>query len=353
MAPRKRKISSVAASDEATSSSAIDDAHVRQRIGTLLERHGIPNGSKHTTKAGWCLREGLCHIGSLNNQALLPRILHHGLPTFYLKKQQDDHKNMCRHEATQDLKDPKTCFQSLCRIVAGQFVSGKSAQAAWSRLLNLADGSNGGDLTPELILEHRNDVDRFQKAAGVTKAKARSILDLAQHFSDGRLSDEFLQSSYNSEDDLRKALLRVWGIGEWSCDMFLLFYLERPNILPLGDLGVRKGIASQFFAKPSKPLCPKKDLSLIHSRLENYAPYFSLLSYYMWRVADTPTIPPANQEAQGTGESDKKLETTTQKHPIGATAVIDEMDTPEESPSFSGTPRPRKSPRKRGKTVTP
>ncbi|KAL7556572.1 hypothetical protein ACA910_016219 [Epithemia clementina (nom. ined.)] len=291
--------------------------------------------SNTQTKAGWCLRQGLYHIASVDNQSLLPRILHHGVPPFYFQKKKG---NACRHEATQDLKDPQTCFQSLCRIIAGQFVSGKSAQAAWNRLLSLAvdndknnntdavnkenDNKNNchGGLTPEFILLHYkdNNVDQLQAAAGLTKAKARSIVDLAHHFVQDEfvLSEDWLQDPCTTEDELRQALLQVKGIGVWSCDMFLLFYLERPNVLPLGDLGVRKGLARHFFSPPplvsgsatttttaasqrkkSPPpttrttlLCPKKDAARILTRLQPFAPYYSLLSYYMWRVADTPDM---------------------------------------------------------------
>ena len=251
-----------------TTSTMMIDATVREKIDELLDGLNIRSGAIQT-KSGWCLRQGLYHIGSMNNQMLLPRICHHGVPTFYLKKNHQSPTSSqqaaallssCRHEATQDLKDPQTCFQSLCRIIAGQFVSGKSAQAAWSRLLCFAKVATATasiakkrqGLTPQLILTYKHNIDQFQKMVGLTKAKTRSILDLAEHFQDGRLSEEWLQqqtSTEISEEELRKALLQVRGIGDWSCDMFLLFYLERPNVLPLGDLGVRKGIANQFFSK--------------------------------------------------------------------------------------------------------
>lgn len=277
---------------------------VREKIRELL--HVSLGGRTSTkTRAGWCLLEGLCHVAYLENQLLLPRILHHGVPTFYLK---NTGASRCRHDATQDLKDPQTCFQSLCRIIAGQFVSGKSAQASWKRLLALAESEDTTNetLTPEMIVSrYRNDIENFQKAAGLTRAKSKAILDLAERFADQRLSEEMLESS--TEDQIREALMQVWGIGEWSCNMFLLFYLERPNILPLGDLGVRKGLAKQFSLRGSaakQQICPKKDLQRIQQRLGNYSPYFSLLSYYMWRVAETPEITsPFREQGESQDES--------------------------------------------------
>jgi DNA-3-methyladenine glycosylase II len=254
-----------------------------EAIENLFHESAATNtNSTITTKAGWCLKEGIRHVAGVDNGCLAPLIERHGLPDFYFKNQ-----NRCRHDATQDIKDPRTCFQSLVRIVAGQFVSGKSAQAAWKRVLE----TSGNDLTPAVILQvAADDIESgLQKPAGLTKAKAASIVDLAQHFQDGRLSEDWLNLA--SEEDLRAALLKVRGIGPWSCDMFLLFYLERPNVLPLGDLGVRKGIAAWFGWRGSLPkgqLCPKKDATWINEKLEIYKPYQSILTYFMWRAADTP-----------------------------------------------------------------
>jgi DNA-3-methyladenine glycosylase II len=75
--------------------------------------------------------------------------------------------------------------------------------------------------------------------------------------------------------------------------MFLLFYLERPDVLPLGDLGVRKGIAKHFGMRGSGKqgsLCQKKDFDKIVKAVEPFAPYRSLFTYYMWKVADTPDV---------------------------------------------------------------
>ena len=139
-------------------------------------------------------------------------------------------------------------------------------------------------LTPSLLLTHIQEhgvEGGLQKPVGLTKAKAASLVDLASHFQRGSLSEEFLVSSSSSDEEIRKALLSVRGIGPWSCDMFLMFYLERSNILPLGDLGVRKGILRHF------GVCPEKHPTKVHDTLRPFEPFLSLLSYYMWRVVDT------------------------------------------------------------------
>ena len=236
------------------------------------------------TKAGWCLREGMEHILSVDEGRMLPLVEEHGLPTFYLRE-----PNKCRHAPTQNIKDPSNCFESLCRIVTGQSVSGVVAQAVWKRLLETVDQK----LTPAQILAIEDVSEKLQKPAGLSRAKTRALVDLAEHFERGDLSEEFLTQS--PLEVVRTRLLAVKGIGPWSCDMFCMFYLEHGDVLPMGDLGVRKGISRHFGMRGSAHqghLCPKKDLGKVESRLDVYHPYLSLVTYYMWRVADAPMPTP-------------------------------------------------------------
>jgi 3-methyladenine DNA glycosylase/8-oxoguanine DNA glycosylase len=259
-----------------------DDSHVTDIVEKALLNAGI---SQTRTKGGWCLKEGLLHICLVDGGRLLPLVEQHGPPTYYHSLKH------CRHEnsATENMKAPSTAFQSLCRIVAGQQLAGAAAQAVWKRLLETTQDN----LTPTTILslvENEGLVDRLQKPAGLSLAKAKSIVDLAQHFVRGDLSEEsFLLSSSSSESSVRESLLQVKGLGPWSCDMFLMFTLEKSNILPVGDLGVRKGLSRHFSLRGSAKqgsLCPKKDLHLIQTTAQAFEPYQSLLSFYMWKAAD-------------------------------------------------------------------
>ena len=126
-----------------------------------------------------------------------------------------------------------------------------------------------------------------------------SFLDTAP----GERNDDRRSASRESNDNmLREALLEIKGIGPWTCDMFMMFYLEKPNILPLGDLGVRKGIARYFNMTKGQghkgSLCQKKDAERIHKRLKAYEPYQSLLTYYMWKAADTKEVYTNTDDAQ-------------------------------------------------------
>mmetsp|Transcript_30990 Transcript_30990/g.51214 ORF Transcript_30990/g.51214 Transcript_30990/m.51214 type:complete len:328 (-) Transcript_30990:64-1047(-) len=283
----KRLRESDATPPEGAPSSSCVDLVDSMLVHTVLQDAGIDDT---TTKGGWCLREGLSHVITVDQGSLEEIVQRSGAPQMY-----DSISNKCRHpqqknstDAATDMKNPTTCFESLCRIVAGQQLAGAAAQMIWRRLLETTKPQG---LTPTAVLDlaEKGLVDHLQKPAGLSGAKARSILDIATKFDAGVLHDSFLQTA--SEKDVREALLQVRGLGPWSCDMFLLFYLERPDVLPLGDLGVRKGIAKHFGMRGSGKqgsLCPKKDLDKIIKAVQPFAPYRSLFSYYMWKVADTP-----------------------------------------------------------------
>mmetsp|Transcript_44313 Transcript_44313/g.88950 ORF Transcript_44313/g.88950 Transcript_44313/m.88950 type:complete len:135 (+) Transcript_44313:117-521(+) len=112
---------------------------------------------------------------------------------------------------------------------------------------------------------------------GLSKQKASYVRDLAAKFQE----PAFQSLDGLPDPDLRTLLLTVKGVGPWTVDMFMIFTLHRPDILPVGDLGVRKGMQVHFALK-SLPL-PAQMESLAAS----WVPYRSVGSWYMWRVAGT------------------------------------------------------------------
>lgn len=275
-------------------------------VKELFEASGIV---QTTTKGGWCLQEGLTRVLEVDqSRQLLPVLQKHGLPSFYSVV---NDATSCRHAKTTAVSStkPRDCFQSLCRIIAGQQLAGAAAQAMWHRLIKVVEAtsssnisgtnssSNGADdssqtLTPEaiLFLAEKGVEDNLRKPAGLSGAKARSVVALAQAFADGDVTEAFLTAPTSTEDEIRSKLLPIKGIGPWTCDMFLMFYLEKGNVLPVGDLGVRKGMA-KFFGLRGKgykgSLCNIKDKAVMEQVMAPYEPYQSLISYYMWAVADT------------------------------------------------------------------
>mmetsp|Transcript_10646 Transcript_10646/g.16301 ORF Transcript_10646/g.16301 Transcript_10646/m.16301 type:complete len:282 (-) Transcript_10646:1392-2237(-) len=251
-------------------------------VKKILKKDGIESTS---TKSNWCLEEALCHVISVDTTHLNKVIEENGVPKIYKSIK-------CRHNdglTTTPQKNPTNCFESLCRIIAGQQLAGAAAESIWTKLLE----TTKPQLSPQTVLKLSElGLEKYlQKPSGLSNAKAKSIVDLAQKFDANVLEDSFLTNA--PEEDVRRALLGVRGLGPWSCDMFLMFHLEKPDILPLGDLGVRKGIAKHFNLRGSGKhgrLCAKKDYHKIMEVTKPYKPYLSILSYYMWKVADTPYI---------------------------------------------------------------
>jgi DNA-3-methyladenine glycosylase II len=267
-----------------TKTARISSSSSSETVDRILSASGINVGST-TTKAGWCLREGLEHVISVREGKLLSLIEQHGPPPFYMQSSHCRHDNEASPQSSS--VEPTTCFQSLCRIIAGQQLAVAAARSVWKRLLETTSGM----LSPEsiLMLEEQGVEQHLQKPAGLSRAKAGAVVTLAKAFQGEQLSEEFLLTA--EEDALRAALLQIKGIGPWTCDMFAMFYLHQPNILPLGDLGVRKGMQQCFelTGKGKKgTLCANQDATKMRDVMEPYRPYQSLATYYMWRVADTP-----------------------------------------------------------------
>lgn len=159
-------------------------------------------------------------------------------------------------------------FRSLASSITAQQVSGSAATAIFQRVVNLV----GSDFTPERILELGSDELR---TAGLSRAKAVSIVDLATHCLDG--SVDLAALGRMSDDDVTKMLTRVRGIGPWTAQMVLLFDLHRLDVWPSTDLGVRVGYAKAF------------DLSVTPSASEldalgaRFSPYRSVVAWWCWR----------------------------------------------------------------------
>lgn len=247
------------------------------------------NNASYNTKAHWCLREGMNHILNAHGGALTSIIKKEGIPTIYLKNdtncRHDNNDSNDDNDLIQAYKEPYNCFQSLCRIITGQQLAGSAATIIWNRLVATTENN----VSPNKILElsDKGIETYLQKPAGLSRVKSHSIVELSKAFMEGTLSELFLSSG--SEEEIRKALMNIKGIGPWSCDMFLIFYLERPDVFPMGDLAVRKGVAKLFSLKGSGPkgsLCPKKDNKKMEQIMQPYQPYRSIATYYMWKIID-------------------------------------------------------------------
>ena len=139
------------------------------------------------------------------------------------------------------IEPTKNAFLSLARAVIGQQISTKAGNAIYTKFLALFDGRKP---TPEQFLTF--NIGQL-RSAGISPQKAGYLKDLADKFVDGTINHKkFLQMP---DAEVKAHLLQVKGIGPWTADMFLIFALNRPDILPVGDLGTRKGFQKAFNLK--------------------------------------------------------------------------------------------------------
>jgi 3-methyladenine DNA glycosylase/8-oxoguanine DNA glycosylase len=164
-------------------------------------------------------------------------------------------------------------FTSLASSIAFQQLSGKAAATIYGRFEALFD-----DNRPEASVAANMSVQTL-RSVGLSNNKALSIIDLAEHTCSGSLPNSRKMASLD-DDAIIKDLCRVRGIGPWTAQMYLMFSLGRPDIMPATDLGIQKGVQLTY----GLPGLPKPDEVIESTR--HLAPYRSVASWYFWRVVD-------------------------------------------------------------------
>jgi DNA-3-methyladenine glycosylase II len=165
-----------------------------------------------------------------------------------------------------------THFDALVRSIVYQQLSGKAAATIHGRVLQLI--GDGAEAPSKIVATSH---EKF-RAAGLSNAKANYVRNLAEHVLDGSLPVESLHEL--TDQEIIDALVQVKGIGKWSAQMFLMFRLGRPDVLPEIDLGIQKGIQKAY--RMRKLPTPKQVLA----RGAKWAPYRTIGSWYMWRVLE-------------------------------------------------------------------
>lgn len=165
-----------------------------------------------------------------------------------------------------------THFDVLVRSIVYQQLSGKAAATIHGRVVSLI--GEGSDTATKISATSH---EAF-RAAGLSNAKASYVRNLAEHVLNGSLPVETLHEL--SDEEIIAALTQVKGIGKWSAQMFLMFRLGRPDVLPELDLGVQKGIQKAYRLR--KLPTPAQVLR----RGARWAPYRTVASWYMWRVLE-------------------------------------------------------------------
>jgi DNA-3-methyladenine glycosylase II len=167
---------------------------------------------------------------------------------------------------------PADAYGTLVRSITGQQLSTKAAATIYGRLTQLYGGQTP---TPQQIIDTAPEQLR---AIGLSNAKAAYLRDLAEHIVDGELPVDDLAELPDAE--VSELLTAIKGLGRWTVDMFLMFHLGRPDILPVGDLGIRKGIQIHYGLTALPKAAEMEQIA------EPWRPHRTLASLYLWESLD-------------------------------------------------------------------
>jgi DNA-3-methyladenine glycosylase II len=163
---------------------------------------------------------------------------------------------------------PADAYGALLRAIVGQQLSTKAARTIYGRILDLFDGATP---SPEQLLEAK---EADLRSAGLSGRKVEYIRDLAAHVLSGELELDRLGEL--SDEEAIEEIVAVRGLGRWTAEMFLIFHLERPDVLSGGDLGIRKAVQIEYELEEMPT--PERVLEIG----EPWRPHRSLASLYLW-----------------------------------------------------------------------
>jgi DNA-3-methyladenine glycosylase II len=161
-------------------------------------------------------------------------------------------------------------FVTLARSVVGQQISVKAAQTVWDRFAKLSKR-----MTPAQVLRLKID---DMRGAGLSARKVEYLVDLALHFDSKAVHlDEW---DVMEDEAIIAELMAIRGIGRWTAEMFLIFHLMRPDVLPLDDVGLINGISKSYFSGDTVSRSDAREVS------QAWAPYRTVATWYIWRSLD-------------------------------------------------------------------
>jgi len=190
----------------------------------------------------------------------------------HLKKADPVMASIIDQAGAYDIQYREPVFQTLVRSIVYQQLSGKAALTIFNRL---AGAVKSDPMTPEAILKLR---PQRMRTLGLSQQKIAYIRELARRTRDGEIQFERLPEMDDAA--IIETLTRVKGVGVWTVHMFLIFALRRPNVLPVGDLGVRSAMKKAYaLAELPKP-------AEMESIAASWRPYCSVATWYLWRSLD-------------------------------------------------------------------
>jgi len=188
----------------------------------------------------------------------------------HLSKKDRVLRKLIRSYPDAELNNRGDAFQTLARSIVGQQISVKAAQSVWDRFAACA-----GTVTPGRINELSPE---SMRACGLSGQKVLYVKDLARHFDEGLIRPR--RWTRMDDEAVIEDLVRVKGIGRWSAEMFLLFRMMRPNVLPVGDLGLQRAMEKLY--NDGEPLT-RDEMRVIGAP---WKPWSSVATWYLWRSLD-------------------------------------------------------------------
>jgi len=171
---------------------------------------------------------------------------------------------------------PTDRYGALIRSIVGQQLSTTAARAIFARL---TDRYGGRTPTPVEVLE--DDPDELRAAAGLSRAKVAFLRSLAEHVLDGSLALDAMDQL--PDEEVKAELVAVKGLGPWTADLFLMFQLERPDVFPVGDLGIRRAIKVRYGLEAMPTPAEAERIA------DPWRPHRTLASLFLWRsLRNTP-----------------------------------------------------------------
>ena len=165
-------------------------------------------------------------------------------------------------------------FVALLKSIVGQQLSVAAAHKIWLRFQNLFPA-----MDPRSVKDGDESLYRDQ---GLSRRKVEYVKNIAKFFIEKETEKDYWQN--RSDETLRNDLLGIKGVGQWTVDMFMIFHLNRPDVLPLGDLGVVKAIRQLYFQGEERPKEAMLELG------EQWKPYRTVASWYLWRHLDNEPV---------------------------------------------------------------
>ncbi len=193
----------------------------------------------------------------------------------------------CRHLAKRDrvmrklipsygdarLQSRGDAFSTLARSIVGQQISVKAAQSVWERFAALAPSARGMQPASVLALDTAS-----MREVGLSARKVEYLKDLARHFDAGTV--HVRQWQQMDDEAIIEELIAIRGIGRWTAEMFLIFHLMRPNVMPLDDIGLLKGISVNYFSGEPVSRAEAREVG------DAWSPFRSVATWYIWRSLD-------------------------------------------------------------------